>query len=245
MYNAKDIVHYFDAWHLDQEAKQYLQSQSPRYAFLIRNIEHIVNKMQDTPTQNPIKILDIGPAYQTEVMRQRFKDVVINTLGFEDIRFQPRQGERHIQFDLNDTQDKLKRPNIAEHNLVVMAEVIEHLYTSPKIILECVYNWLQAKGYLIIQTPNAIALRRRLNMLTGKNPQEMIRKSRTNPGHFREYTIKELILVARETGFSVVNCSCRNYLDGRTGIKVSLYNFICNILPPAFRDDIFICLQKE
>lgn len=245
MRDADIILTYFDTWDLDQESRGYLRSQAPRYVFLLREIEKIIKRMQGEPEARPIKILDIGPAYQTELMRQRLKGVVINTLGFEDIRFRPREGEKHFQFDLNEAEDKLKQPNIERHHLVVMAEVIEHLYTAPEIILECISNWLQERGYLIIQTPNAVALRRRLNILVGRNPQEMIRPDRINPGHFREYTIKELISIARETGCSLINYSCHNYLNGTAGIRLSLYHFICNILPSAFRDDIFICLRKN
>ena len=125
----------------------------------------------------------------------------------------------------------------------MMAEVIEHLYTSPKLVLGCIATLLDKKGYLVIQTPNAVALRKRLKMLKGKHPYEMIRETRTNPGHFREYTIEELVLFGRELGFVLTDYTIRNYLN-HEGIGGIVYNALCNALPKRLRDGIMICFQN-
>ena len=74
-----------------------------------------------------------------------------------------------------------------------MAEVIEHLYTAPEIVLKCIKKIIKQNGYFIIQTPNAASLSKRMKlMFQGRNPYEMIRVDHNNPGHFREYTVDEL-----------------------------------------------------
>ncbi len=50
-------------------------------------------------------------------------------------------------------------------------------------------------------TPNAARIRNRLRLLAGRNPFEQLREDSRNPGHFREYTVAELLALGREAGF--------------------------------------------
>ena len=245
MIKQEEILAYFDSWQLDEEAKRYLGLQSGRYAFLLGKVEETLGYIKQRDCHSSLKILDIGPAFQTEFMRHKLKEVAINSLGFENIYFKPRATEQHIQFDLNEAQNKVNWPHIEKHHLVIMAGVIEHLYTYPLIILDCIYHWIEKKGFLIIQTPNAVRLKRRLGLLIGKNPQEMIRQDRGNPGHFREYTKEELIDLGRQAGLSLVEYSCHNYSGRTVNIKGVLYNTVCRLMPSTLRDDIYICFQKN
>ena len=229
---------------MDQESSQYLKHQLPRYVFLLRKVKDLVIKIKKINPSAEIKILDVGPAFQTELMRHKLKEVVINSIGFENIYFKPKDKERHIQFDLNELQSKENWPDIEKHDLVIMAGVIEHLYTNPETILNCIHGWLEKQGFLIIQTPNAVRLAQRLKLLVGINPQEMIRQERRNPGHFREYTKGELINLGRKSGFGLIEYSCDNYRKPRSDIQNILYNAVCNCMPPALRDQIYICFQK-
>lgn len=243
MRTSEDILTYFKNWDLDEESRRYVRYECRRYEFLFKLVEEVIYKIQDSIKKEPLKILDIGPAYQTEIMRRNLK-AIVNTLGFEDSRFKPRSGEKHFQFDLNDSQYPERCPKLEEHHLIVMGEVLEHLYTSPKLVLKCISTWLRSGGYLIIQTPNAAALYKRPFMLIGKNPYEMIRETRTNPGHFRELTLEELISVGRELGFTFVHSSVRSYFGNPKDTIRNAYNALCRMLPGSFRDGITVCFQK-
>jgi len=240
MRKAKDIIAYFKDWNIGEESRSwmYLEYHCRRYEFLLAKIDETVIKIQGT-----LKILDIGPSFETEILRKTFPEAIVNTLGFEDSRFKPRPQDKHIQFDLNDIQYPERWPKIERHNLVIMAEVIEHLYTSPKLVLQCIATWLDKKGYLIIQTPNAVSLGKRLKMLMGKHPYGMIRETRSNPGHFREYTIGELISISRGVGFVLSDYAICNYFR-REGVKGIIYNVLCSVFPITFRDGITICFRK-
>ena len=96
-----------------------------------------------------------------------------------------------------------------------MAEVIEHLYTAPKLVLSFLRALLTDRGVLIIQTPNAAALHKRAELLLGRNPYELIRETTNDPGHFREYTKKELIRIAEDAGLTVDRWLAGNYFDYR------------------------------
>ena len=58
-------------------------------------------------------------------------DAAIDTLGFSDHRFAPDDDEGHIEFDLNDSEFESKWPALGRYDLIVFAEVLEHLYVSP------------------------------------------------------------------------------------------------------------------
>ena len=164
-------------------------------------------------------------------------------MGFGDARFKPRLQDKHFQFDLNDAQYQEKWPKIEKHHLIIMAEVIEHLYISPVLVFKCISTLLKNGGYLFLQTPNACSLGKRIKMLIGKNPYEMIRNSGTNPGHFREYTIRELVLIGKETGFTPVEHNICNYFVREKNIN-KVYNTLISIFPSRFRAGITMCFKK-
>jgi hypothetical protein len=102
------------------------------------------------------------------------------------------------------------------YDLIVFAETIEHLYTSPKLILNFLRNFMRTEsGVLIIQTPNAVSLSKRREMLRGINPFELIRENRYNPGHFREYTMEELIGYGTQAGLKVYRKEFCDYWQPR------------------------------
>jgi Methyltransferase domain len=242
LWSQGSIERHFAGWALDAGGRSYLRFQAERYVHLLDDARCVVQRALRTCPGDPVRILDIGAAYQTELMRQ-WPGVVVDTVGFADKRFPSRDGERHFEFDLNDAQDPDLWIAIQPYALIVMAEVIEHLYTSPRLVLSCLASWLQPGGYLIVQTPNAISLRRRVKMLLGRHPYEMIRDTRINPGHFREYTTGELKQVSAAAGLEVVKCSVHNYF-GHQGLPGRAYNSLCRVLPAGLRDGITISLRK-
>lgn len=240
--SAKDILDYFKDWSLDEESKVYVKFHCKRYEFLIKETIKWIDKIRIASPKRTLKILDIGKGYQTEILRKIFPEIIVNTLGFEGSRFKPRSKDKHFYFDLNDAQYPGKCSETEEHDLIIMAEVIEHLYTSPVLVLKCVARFLENGGYLIIQTPNACSFNKRVKMLMGKNPFEQIRLSNTNPGHFREYTIEELIDIGMQSGFMPLEYSMVNYFNYPGKEKV--INKLTSILTSRFRDGITICFKK-
>jgi len=243
MRKAEDILTYFKNWNFGEEHKMYFQYHCRRYEFLLRKIDKIIGEIKDTLRNESLKILDIGPSFQTEILRKTLPEAIVNTLGIKASRFKPRPQDRHFQFNLNDAQYQERWPKTEKHDLVILAEVIEHLYTSPVLVFKCISTWLKSGRYLFIQTPNACALSKRLKMFIGKNPYEMIRETRSNPGHFREYTVGELISIGNQSGFTLVEHTICNYFTNGT-IEYKLYNILCSILPSEFRNGITICFKK-
>ena len=99
--------------------------------------------------------------------------------------------------------------------MVVFAEVIEHLYTAPELVIGFLSHVLVANGSLILQTPNAVSLTKRLKLGIGVNPFEQIRIDRLNPGHYREYTLDELVDILTRSQFSIEKSWRKYYFDVR------------------------------
>jgi 2-polyprenyl-3-methyl-5-hydroxy-6-metoxy-1,4-benzoquinol methylase len=161
-----------------------------------------------------VRVLDIGPHFLSRAIGSLFpaERVRLNTMGWADSRLVPMHlVNKHYEFDLNDAQEQANWPPPEPHDIIIMAEVIEHLYTAPEHVLAMLKTFLVPGGVLLIQTPNAAALDKRWALLRGRNPYEMIRRTRANPGHFREYTGTELKKLCEAAGLRCTRVEYRDY----------------------------------
>jgi SAM-dependent methyltransferase len=145
---------------------------------------------------------------------------------------------------LNESVDPAAWP-VAEtpYDLVVMAEVLEHVYTAARPVLTFVASLLRPGGRLIVQTPNAVNLGRRISTLRGQNPFGMIREEKRNPGHFCEFTVGDLRSAAESAGLIVEEATLTNYFGSR-GFRKSVYEVLCSSLPGDLRDGITLVARK-
>ncbi len=89
---------------------------------------------------------------------------------------------------------------------VFFADVIEHLASSPKPVLEEISRVLKRDGTCISSTPNACRLTVRLKMMMGYSNWPHINEFfdlDCHPGHHHEYTIDEFQSVFNSTGLEV------------------------------------------
>ena len=183
----------------------------------------------------------MGAVFEADLLRTYFPAARIDTLGFEHRLVPPRDGERHVEFDLNELDDA---SFAGEHDLAVMCEVIEHLHAPPERVLRGLGRAVRPGGALVLQTVNAVALHKRLRMLAGRSPFEPIRDSVTNPGHFHEYTAPELVSVARAAGWDPLAVKTANYFRPAGGFG-RLYGVVGRILPPGLRHGITLWLERR
>ena len=189
------------------------------------------------------RILDVGPNLQTDMLRRETAAAVVDTLGYAHPLAGPGEGERHLEVDLDGIGDDRVPPADGSYDAVVMAEVIEHLHTAPSVVLGYLAGWLRPGGVLVVQTPNAVALHKRLRMLLGRNPYEPIRTTPRNPGHFHEYTIAELRAAAAAAGLIPAGLITANYFGG-SGAAHRLYAALGSVLPPSLRHGITMWMRR-
>jgi SAM-dependent methyltransferase len=183
----------------------YLLYHAPRYDRLLELLHQY--HQADEP------ILDIGRTTFVEIACQSL-NTRVNTLGFEDDKETDTGFNYH--FDLNAAQNKSDwRQDIPRHQIILLAEVIEHVHTSPKLVLQFLRTLLKKDGFLIIQTPNAVALHKRLKMIFGKNPYLLMSEDIKMPSHFREYTVAELTGYCKVAGYRIKQRNIENYFDYR------------------------------
>jgi trans-aconitate methyltransferase len=238
----------FSSWNLNDETRTYLHVHAQRYEYLL----DVVQRLRGSLPEKGVSILDIGPSYFTQMLEERFSDDKIMSLGFAHEKSRGGQlpsqiqldSSRFFHFDLNDTQFPERWIQLPACDIAVMAEVIEHLHTAPTLVLKFLKTHIKPDGYLIIQTPNAVALAKRIQFLLGRNPFGMIRENADNPGHFREYTVKELRQIAENTGFTVIQTECISYFNPRNRLE-KVYIDITNMLPSSLRTGITMVLQNK
>jgi hypothetical protein len=210
---------------LPPDDDKYFRTHSRRYALLLDLVRDLT----------PRKILVVGPSYESALLRETFPDARVNTLGWYDDRFPLREGERHTDLDLNETE----YPELEPHDLIVCGEVIEHLHVPPVPVLRFLGGALSSEGRLVLQTPNATALPKRLRMLVGRNPYAPIRDEPRNPGHFHEYTVSELTRLFEAAGLEVLRLITANYFDHGSP-QNRLYRAVGPVLPGTLREGITV-----
>jgi SAM-dependent methyltransferase len=210
----------------------YLRTHSRRYALLIDLVRDV--------SPRPRQILVVGPSYESALLRDAFPKASVNTLGWYDHRFPLREGERHTDFDLNESE----YPELEPHDLIVCGEVLEHLHVPPVPVLRFLAGVLSAEGRLVLQTPNATALPKRLRMLIGRNPYAPIRDEPRNPGHFHEYTVRELRGLVEAAGLEVLRLITANYFDHGSR-QNQLYRAVGPLLPRTLREGITVVARPR
>jgi SAM-dependent methyltransferase len=220
----------------------------PRFAFLLDTLRPYAAR-----AQGQARLLDVGASPLTAMLAREL-GLRVDTLGLEPDG--EVDGRRHFHFDLNEAQFPDRwRTDVGRYDIIVFAEVVEHLYTAPELVLAYLREILAPDGVLLLQTPNAVALRKRVKMLLGSNPFELIRTDRANPGHFREYTARELQDALRGAGFEIEKVWMKYYFDARHAdhlrgdepprlLAGTIKNTIYRMLPGPLREGITIAARR-
>jgi SAM-dependent methyltransferase len=221
---------------LRSEWRTYLGYHARRYDVLLRVVLGLVGA-GDAP-----RILNVGPMFETALLRERVRGATVDTLGFSPALFPPGPAERHLELDLNRAGDPSAPAGDGSYDAIVMGEVIEHLHTAPSIVLGYLAGWLRPGGVLVLQTPNAVALHKRVRMLAGRNPLEPIRESTDNPGHFHEYALGELRAAGERAGLTMEGWETANYFGTTPAARA--YAAVGRLLPASLRHGITMWLRR-
>ncbi len=232
----------------DREANPgYAAFHEPRFAFLLA-------MLQQHARGRPLRILDVGRSPMTGRIAERL-GTRVDSLGLEPDEDLPTGRHHHI--DLNDARTSAHAgAPLGPYDVVVFAEVLEHLHAAPEPVLAFLRGVMKPGGRLLLQTPNAASLSKRVKLALGVQPFERIRVDPENPGHYREYTRKELVEILREAAFTVDEVWHRHYFDLRfarheTGgerpamIAGAIRNVAYRALPPFLREGITILATRD
>lgn len=93
-----------------------------------------------------------------------------------------------------------------DYDLIVFAEVLEHLLTNPLVLFREFYDHLVPNGCLLLTTPNQARTSNRLKLALGrsiKEPSRFPTDGSPGYGHVMEYTMDELEQLLRWESFAV------------------------------------------
>lgn len=101
-------------------------------------------------------------------------------------------------------------------DMVMLCDVLEHLHESPRELLATAIGALRPNGFLLITVPNAVNLRKRIDVLIGRTnlpPFDEFYWSRGEwRGHVREYVWDDLERIARYQGLDIVELRGVNHM---------------------------------
>jgi SAM-dependent methyltransferase len=238
---AEEIMALFASRPLSGEMRSYLRYNAVRYAWLLERVDRALDEVRARRPGEPVALLDVGMSFQTELLRAHVPDGRLDTLGWFDARFEPDPNGRHVDFDLNQAGERDRWPPLAGYDLVLMAEVIEHLSAGAVGVLGCLAAGLRPGGWLLVQTPNAVALHKRVRMLAGRNPLAPLPENRPGQAHLHEYTAGELVASGRAAGLKIESVEGANYFG--TGPAARAYAAAGRLLPLRLRHGLLVAMR--
>ena len=113
--------------------------------------------------------------------------------------------EFHAEIDLNQPHEIGEKltPHSGTYDLVVLAEILEHLVVNPVELLRQLLRLLKPSGSLYLTTPNFYRRENLERIDARRNPQHLFPGQSANwDAHFhhREYCLKELLDLIRQAG---------------------------------------------
>lgn len=226
---ADKIMSFYET--LPEGELAYVDFHKYRYQYLLQIIGNFIEK-HPAPS---LSLLDIGPAYQTKLIRHFYPEITVHSLGHQHAVNDLKSDEMHFAFDLNDAAETWPE-GMPHFDIILFCEVIEHIYTKPQILLQRLREIIKSHGWLIIQTPNAVAIHKRILMLLGRNPYQLLHENKM--GHFREYTLPELKFMISESNLEPILSSRKNYFNPSDKMSHKLFRQFGNFFPAPWRDGI-------
>lgn len=194
---------------------------------------------------DPSSTLEVGPWTLTYWLRKNGR--LVDTVGSAQPEMTPGFKEIHYETNLRNLNHRLgwftKRCD-KRYELVIACEVIEHLPVDMTTVFEYLKSAMKPGGYLLIQTPNAVALKKRFAMIAGRNPFDLIREENAEFNHIREFTLDELVTIGKAAGLRAVFTSRKNYFAYDHSWKAKLYKAFDLLFPGSCKDGITILFRN-
>ncbi|MHB0876662.1 MAG: methyltransferase domain-containing protein [Anaerolineae bacterium] len=179
----------------DDAGKTYIESHLQRYREMIRLI----------PVDRPLAVLDVGTFIPLAALLRRTTPHAYTLHGHWGEYGQKEvvaQGESFLLHGFDVEKETFPFPD-ASFDLVLCAEVLEHLGLDPMFMLAEINRVLRPDGRLLLSTPNVISARNLTKMYLGYSPCLYASFTLTSDRHNREYAPGEVAAMLRCAGFEV------------------------------------------
>jgi len=199
----EEVIAIFANFDLTPGERQYLIGQSGRLAYLTSFVQGHLDKFDAAAA-----LLDVGPHLLTRTLIERLTPKPrFWTLGYPFNSVVPSEMiEKNHTCDLNEISSLGNPFDGRRFDIILICEVIEHLFIPPSVVFSALRPLLREPGGLLIAgTPNAVSIAKRIKMLLGENPfHELSENYRNGAVHIREYTMRELRRYGEQSGLKVL-----------------------------------------
>jgi hypothetical protein len=232
--DENDVRELFSSFSLDQGETAYINKHAKRIAYLRNLVQKYCAEIGRVA-----EILDVGPHFLSRCLVETISPKPnISTLGYPHPKLLPAElVTNHMDIDLNDCGNVLSFATPETFDIIIVCEVIEHLFVSPDLVFTFLRGMLKKPtGLVIVGTPNAVSFWKRLKMVMGQNPfEELSHNYKLGKGHIREYTMQELNKYAGLSGFSTIFEEYCSYWD----------QHLFPGLIPTFRKGVTLVLRQK
>lgn len=218
---------------------------------------HILSEiLDDFPSGSKILSIGAGPCDLEAILSKLGYDVTAvddlndhwHLIGNNRLRISDFAEKLGVML-LLDTESSFLKENCFD--VVLLIDVIEHLHRSPRELLNCSLSLLKPTGKLVIETPNSVALAKRLKVLFGKTNHVDMDFFYWNVGdyrsHVREYTLFELKNILSYHNLYEVKSKMVNIMVDMVKdvnfLVLTAYKVLSGLYP-NFRDTILISGKK-
>jgi len=103
-------------------------------------------------------------------------------------------------------------------DMVMLHDVLEHLHDSPRLLLNNLIELIKPDGLLFVTVPNAVNIRKRVDVIMGKTNLPSFEDYYWYPGswrgHIREYVRNDLVLLSKYLDLQILELrSCDHMLQ--------------------------------
>jgi len=221
------------------EGEDYYRQFKDRYWNTLKYISECLR-----PSQT--RLLDVGSG-QFALLAKHLYGVQAEVVDI-DTRYTRVLAEHGIPFRKADLS---REPIHADepYDVVVLAEVIEHVPTPPYLVFDSIRRGLSPGGFLLVTTPNLYRLRNLVRLATGQPIFDHFRvPEQDGPlGHFLEYSQEQLDWHMRRAGFQIQRSELTQLsLGGATAFARIARKSLAPVLAarPLWRDNIVVIGQK-
>ena len=183
------------------------------------------------------------------------KTAVLQLLGYQCSTFDDLNDEWHLKddnrgkilqfaesmgIDFNLASEGYLPFDEGSFDMVMAHDVLEHLHDSPRDFLNDLVALVKPGGYLFITVPNAVNIKKRINVLMGKtnlpNYSEFYWYPGPWRGHVREYVKNDLRLMSEFLNLETIELtSCHHMLEVVPEKLRATYKLITRLFP-GWRD---------
>jgi|KBSMisStandDraft_5_1062788.scaffolds.fasta_scaffold05521_3 SAM-dependent methyltransferase len=178
------------------ELNSYYERSRERYFLTLRYLADL-----DLP--EPAKLLDVGGGQFAILASKLFGDD--GTVGDIGDAYRAPADAAGVDFTVCNLLEDDPPSFEGAFDVIVLAEVVEHLPVPPYLILAKMRTWLKPGGLLLLTTPNLFRLRNLARMALGRDPFDifMMPRDEVSLGHQTEYSARHLAWHINEAGFSL------------------------------------------